>query len=393
MEKQKICIIGGGLTGLITAITLSKLNLKVDLITGNINQYIKSNRTIAISQNNYDFLKKLKIFKFSKKEFWPCSKMKLYTEAKKKEFTEIFELNRDKKQKKQILYMMENSIIAKYLIRNIKKKNIISLKTHKKISGIIPSGLLKSVKFKSKDNSKYNLIIICTGSNSHLVKTLFNDQSFEHSYGEVSITTVVKHSFIKNNVARQIFLNNEILALLPISNTKTSIVWSVKKDIMNKYKNKNNLFLKKRIKFYTKYFLKKVKFVTGIEYKNLNLLIRKKYYQDRVLLFGDALHVVHPLAGQGFNMVLRDLASLERILKNKINLGLDIGGSEILSEVSNETQPRNFIYSLGIDFLKNCFSFQQKSLKYFRNKIITTLNKNNFVKDILFNLADKGFKF
>ena len=40
MEKQKICIIGGGLTGLITAITLSKLNLKVDLITGNINQYI-----------------------------------------------------------------------------------------------------------------------------------------------------------------------------------------------------------------------------------------------------------------------------------------------------------------------------------------------------------------
>ena len=92
-------------------------------------------------------------------------------------------------------------------------------------------------------------------------------------------------------------------------------------------------------------------------------------------------------------MVLRDLASLERILKNKINLGLDIGGSEILSEVSNETQPRNFIYSLGIDFLKNCFSFQRKSLKDFRNKIITTLNKNNFVKDILFNLADKGFKF
>ena len=61
MEKQKICIVGGGLTGLITAITLSKLNLKIDLITGNINQYTKSNRTIAISQNNYDFLKKLKI--------------------------------------------------------------------------------------------------------------------------------------------------------------------------------------------------------------------------------------------------------------------------------------------------------------------------------------------
>ena len=92
-------------------------------------------------------------------------------------------------------------------------------------------------------------------------------------------------------------------------------------------------------------------------------------------------------------MVLRDLTSLEKILKNKINLGLDIGSSEVLSEVSNETQPRNFIYSLGIDFLKNCFSFQKKSFKDFRNKIITTLNKNNFIKDVFFNLADKGFKF
>ena len=287
---------------------------------------------------------------------------------------------------------MENSIITKHLIRNIKKKNIISLKPHKIISGVVNSGLLKSVKFKSKDNSKYNLIIICTGGNSHLVKTLFNDQSFERSYGEVSITTTVKHSFIKNNVARQIFLDNEILALLPISNTKTSIVWSIKKDVMNKYKNKNYFFLKKRIKFYTKYFLKKVKFITGIKYKDLNLLIRKKYYQDRVLLFGDALHQVHPLAGQGFNMTLRDLASLEKTLTNKINLGLDIGNSDILSEFSDEIKPRNFVYSIGIDFIKNCFSFEKKIFKDFRNKIIMKLNKNNFVKNQFLNFADIGFK-
>ena len=64
MKKQKVCIIGGGLTGLITAITLAKLNLEIDLITSNINKDIKSSRTIAISQSNFDFLKRLKIFKF-----------------------------------------------------------------------------------------------------------------------------------------------------------------------------------------------------------------------------------------------------------------------------------------------------------------------------------------
>ena len=192
---------------------------------------------------------------------------------------------------------------------------------------------------------------------------------------------------------RQIFLNGEILALLPISNTKTSIVWSVKEKIMHKYKNKQNVFLKDKIKSYTKDFLKNIKFSTNIEQKKLNFLIRQKYYQDRILLFGDALHVVHPLAGQGFNMVLRDLINLEKILKDKISLGLDIGSSDILSEFSKEIKPRNFIYSLGIDFIRNSFAFEGKNSKNLRNKIIAKLNKNHFTKDFLYNLADKGLNF
>mgnify|MGYP002820948454 CR=1 FL=1 len=161
----------------------------------------------------------------------------------------------------------------------------------------------------------------------------------------------------------------------------------------NKYKKKNDLFLKKKIKFYIKYFLKKVKFIDGIEYKNLNLLIRKKYYQDRILLFGDALRVVHPLVGQGFNMTLRDLSCLEKTLNNKINLGLDIGSSDILSEFSNEIKARNFAYSMSIDFLKNFFSLNNQSFNKFRNNILKILNKNNLAKDIFFNISDMGFKF
>ena len=96
MEKQKICIIGGGLIGLITAATLSKLNLKIDLVVGNNIKNIKTNRTTAISQENYNNLVNLKIFKYLKKDFWSCSKMKLYTENDHKKIDEIFELNNEK---------------------------------------------------------------------------------------------------------------------------------------------------------------------------------------------------------------------------------------------------------------------------------------------------------
>ena len=67
MEKQKICIVGGSLTGLVTAIGLSKLNCKIDLIVGNYIQNIKSNRTIALSENNLNFLINLNISKTLKK--------------------------------------------------------------------------------------------------------------------------------------------------------------------------------------------------------------------------------------------------------------------------------------------------------------------------------------
>jgi len=382
MEKQKICIIGGNLTGLVTAIALSELNCQIDLITGNANLNHKSNRTIAISEDNFDFLNKLNIKKSLKKEMWPCSIMKLYTEIKNGKFSEIFELNNDNKQKK-IFYMLENSKIMKFMISKIKQIKSISIKSHEKISEISTSGLLKSIKI-NKNKFKYNLIIICAGNNSSLVKNLFNDKIIENSYKETSISTILTHSSLKNNTARQIFLDNEILALLPISNTKTAIVWSIKETM----KEKNNLLLRKKIKFYVKSYLKNVTFTTNIEYKDLKLLIRNQYFQDRTLLFGDALHVLHPFVGQGFNMTLRDLASLKKILSKKINLGLDIGSSDILSEFSNETKPRNFAFSICVDFLKNSFSF-----KKLRNDVLKILNKNSFAKDTFFNIADKGFKF
>ena len=382
MKKQKICIIGGNLTGLVTAIALSKLNCQIDLITGNANQNYQSNRTIAVSENNFDFLNKLNIKKSLIKEMWPCSIMKLYTEIKNENFSKVFELNNDKKQKK-VFYMIENSKIMKLMTSKISQIKSISIKSHEKISEVFTSGLLKSVKINN-NKFKYNLIIVCTGNNSSLVKNLFSNQIIENSYKEISITTILNHSSLKNNTVRQIFLDNGILALLPISNTKTSIVWSIKENM----KVKNNFLLKKKIKFYAKNYLKDIKFATNIEYKNLKFLIRNKYFQDRTLLFGDALHVIHPFAGQGFNMTLRDLASLEKILNKKINLGLDIGSLDILSEFSDEIKPRNFAFSIGVDFLKNLLSF-----KKLRNNALKILNRSNFAKDIFFNISDKGFKF
>jgi len=382
MKKQKICIIGGSLTGLVTAISLSKLNCEIDLITGDFVKDFKSSRTIAVSENNYNFLKRLSISELFKKEIWICSKMKLYTEVKKEKFTEIFELNREEKNE-NIFYMFENSKMKKCMMDRIKKIKSISLIKNKTVSSIFSSGLLKSVKYNN-NISKYNLVIICSGHKSTLIKDLFTDKIIENSYKEFAVTTILEHKSFKNNIARQIFLDNSIFAMLPISKNKTSIVWSIK-DFMKK---KSDFFLKNKIKLYTSNYLRNIKFNSRMEKRDLNLLIRNKYYLNRTLLFGDALHLMHPFVGQSFNMTLRDLKCLERVLKEKINLGLDIGSSDVLSEFSNETKPRNFSFSIGSDILKNMLYFKNS-----RNNIFKILNKNNLIKNIIFDVADKGLRF
>ena len=100
--------------------------------------------------------------------------------------------------------MLENSKIKKLMMNKIEQIKSISVKNHKKVSSISTSGLLKSVKFNN-NISKYNLVIICTGYNSSLIKNLFNDRIIENSYNESAITTILSHSSLKNNTARQIF--------------------------------------------------------------------------------------------------------------------------------------------------------------------------------------------
>ena len=391
MKKQKVGIIGGGLSGFVTALCLSKLNIDVDLVCDEINFKKNNSRSIALSQNSLNFLKKINFKKISEKDFWPCMEMKLYSKNEKKESQEIFDFKKDKLEKK-IFYMVENWKMQEYMLKSIKKNKLISLITNQKIENIRGNDFLKSLKFNKNLNHNYNLLIICAGSSSSLVKKLFRESIYKHSYEETSITFIINHEKIKNHTARQVFLDDEILALLPLSSNKTSIVLTAKNTLVEKYKN-DEKFFRNRIKNYINNFFKNVKFITPVEYRDINFQLYNKYFTNRILLFGDALHVVHPFVGQGYNMILRDLEILQKIIKNKISLGLDIGSLDTLSDFSLQTKANNSVYSFGIDFAKSIFSYKEKSLKKFRNQILALINKNNLTKDFFYEIANKGLKF
>lgn len=389
MAKQRVCIIGGGLSGLVTAIAFSRLNLNVDLIANNYYKNLKSPRTTAISDSNYVLLKKFNIINSSEKNLWPCSEIKLYDANGNLENKKIFNFNNDSK-KNNILYMITNDKIIQIMKQKIKKNKQITIKSNTEISKLFSSDGLKYAKTQDKKLFKYNLIIICTGANSVLTKMFLGNRYFNHTYDEVSVVTIIDHDSIKNNIARQYFLKEGPLAFLPISNFQTSVIWSIKNNILQEQIKNREIFFKKFFKNLVKNIYKNIKFSSNIEYYDLNLHFSHKCFSDRVLLFGDALHSVHPLVGQGFNMILRDLSKLEKIISKQISLGLDIGSSEVLSEFVDNTKSNNFIYLTGIEIIKKVFSTNNIMLKNLRNYFLNQLNNNRATKSLCIKLADKG---
>ncbi len=252
--------------------------------------------------------------------------------------------------------------------------------------------LLKSKFFKKKIikkkflyekllKKKYDLIINCDQNNP--ISKKYFIQKIEKDYKNFAYTTILEHDKLKNNSAIQVFTHQGPVAFLPISNTKTSVVCSLD----TSYKKYNDSEILELIKKHNpKFKIKKNFKLISFALKSSNL---RKYYYENILAFGELLHKIHPLAGQGFNMTIRDIKDLSEIIQNKINLGLQLD-SIILEEFQNKTKNRNFIFSSGIDFIYEFFNFDKKNEGKIINKFLQYFGTNKSFISSIIKFADKG---
>ena len=362
MKKQKICIVGDGLSGLMAALALNKLGgLEVYLISKK-NKHSKDKRTTAISASNYEFFNKV-LDKIDKKLFWPSKNIDLFYEIKDQNIN-FLNFNEDKK---NLMYVFENDKIKEILIKEIKKKKIKTFQ--KKINEI-------------KDLDGYDLKVLCLGRSSKLYNSIINKRSINKDYKEIAITGYVKHN-LKNMNTAQYFLKEGPLAILPFSKNKFSFVWSV-----------NSGFLKKNISLFIKSKICEVLKTKKIQISNqqsfpLALNLNRTYYKNDILILGEGLHTVHPVAGQGFNLVLRDINKLQEILKYYTGLGLSLKTTPALEDFTSNRKSENIITGIGIDLTRNFFK-QNKLLDPFKETILKNISKNNTLKKISKFISNQG---
>jgi 2-octaprenyl-6-methoxyphenol hydroxylase len=357
-----VCILGNSLTALTLAKALVNYEIDVDVIFNKKNHKINVTRTIGISKNNIDFFNRNIIN--IEKLIWNIKNIEIFSENLKKEKLINFKAN-----KSQLFSIIKNHKLYQLLDKDLSKSKFFKSRfsTEKNLSFL----------------NKYDLVINCDPFN-FITKRYFS-KKISKEYNSTAYTTIISHDEIINDTAVQIFTKKGPLAFLPISNKKTSIVYSIHNS--NNLEEENIKELIKDKNFY--YKISEVEKINSFELKSFNL---RTYYHNNILAFGDLLHKVHPLAGQGFNMTIRDIKVFSQIIKKRLDLGLLIDSSVSL-EFQKKIKHKNLIFSNGIDLIHEFFNIERKTKTNFLSKSVKFVGDQPSINRMFAKIADKGILF
>ena len=355
---MRVCIIGAGLSSYALAKALVNQNIYVDILSEKKINLPDKSRTVGISKSNIKFFNN-SIININKLT-WKLKKIEIFTDNLSKEKILNFENNKTE------LF----SIVKNYKLYDLLNKSLSKSK------------YLKKVYFKKNFDiiKNYNLVINTDYSN-YITKKYFS-KSIIKKYNSFAYTTIIQHQKLQNDAAIQIFTKRGPLAFLPISNTETSVVYSL--DNSNREKENDVINLIKQYNF--KYKIKNLNKIKSFELKYLSL---RSYSHNNILAFGDLLHRIHPLAGQGFNMTIRDIKMFLDIIEGRKKLGLSLDSS-VNSELEKRIKHKNFIFSNGIDFIHEFFNLERKMNTNILSKSVQIIGKNHSINKMFTKIADRG---
>ena len=365
---MRIAVIGNGLTSLILLKCLLKKGINIDFYVEKKERKISTLRTVGITEDNFSYLKK--IFPKIHVKSNPVKKILIFRNNDLKNPILTFE-KKNENQFNLFNYIDIYKHINKTLKKN-KKVKIIKLKS------------LKSLAVE-KIAKNYELIIDTDLQNKFSLKFFWN--KIKKNYFSTAYVFKIIHSNIKNDTATQIFTKNGPLAFLPLSPTETSIVFSYKNRLNKILDNSEIIKIFKNLN--TKYLIKEI---SVIEKFKLKQELQKIYFKDNVLAFGDKLHTIHPLAGQGLNMNIRDIKNLMNLIDNKVHIGLPLN-EDIAKEFQNNNRYKNIIFANGIDLLLEIFEYEKKLPKIVSKNFFSILEKIKIFKKYSSVIADKGINF
>jgi len=187
------------------------------------------------------------------------------------------------------------------------------------------------------------------------------------NYGQSAIVVNVAHERDHNGRALEHFLPAGPFAILPLKGARSSIVWTETtaqaERIVALPDDEFHAELEQRFKLE----LGDIAVIGPRRIHPLSFFIARSFVAERIALIGDAAHVIHPIAGQGLNMGLRDVAALAEVIVDAVRLGLDPGTADVLERYQRWRRFDTMAMGLATDGLNRLFSNRSDVLRFARD--------------------------
>jgi 2-octaprenyl-6-methoxyphenol hydroxylase len=175
-------------------------------------------------------------------------------------------------------------------------------------------------------------------------------------YRQTAIVCTVRHERAHSGVAVELFLPGGPFAMLPMTENRCNVVWSERADLAPVYLALDDGAFLDELKRRFGGWLGDIA-LTGPRFSYpLGVLHAQRYTDLRLALLGDAAHAIHPIAGQGLNLGLRDVAALAELIVDSHRLGLDPAGPQVLERYARWRRFDNLLLTVVTDGLNRLFS-------------------------------------
>ncbi|MGV6890228.1 UbiH/UbiF/VisC/COQ6 family ubiquinone biosynthesis hydroxylase [Rhodophyticola sp. SM2404] len=186
-------------------------------------------------------------------------------------------------------------------------------------------------------------------------------------YGQTALVCAIEHERPHNAIAHQFFMPNGPLAILPLPENRSSIVWSETSENAAQIAALDDAAYLEALRPAFGDFLGEIK-LTGTRFTYpLTLTLAQSYVAPRLALVGDAAHGVHPIAGQGLNLGFRDIGALAEVLTDAKRRGEDIAARDVLARYQSWRKFDTTALALGMDAVNKLFSNDNPALRFMRD--------------------------
>lgn len=210
------------------------------------------------------------------------------------------------------------------------------------------------------------LLVAADGPRSRL-RSQAGIKTVNWSYGQSGIVATIGHEREHHGKAVQHFLESGPFAILPLAGKRSSIVWTEQAAEAERLVALSPTEFHRELERRFGLQLGEIEVLSPPRAYPLGFSIARNFIAERLALVGDAAHVIHPIAGQGLNLGLRDVAALAECIAESARLGLDPGSAEVLERYERWRRFDTMAMGFATDTLNRLFSNNSTALKLLRD--------------------------